>query len=91
MKTISFKIKVNEELEKAVSQDSRIYSSMFRFAFNRHREGLSKKEIYAKVNETFVDVNCHLRSGAQEEAKWKFLSIGLDASKKVCFGKFLRF
>ena len=91
MKTMSFKIKVNEELEKVISEDSRIYSSMFRFAFNRHREGLSKKEIYAKVNETFSDVNCHLRSGAQGEAKWKFLSIGSDASKKVHFGQFKRF
>lgn len=72
MKTISFKIKTNEELEKAIFQDSRICSAMYRFAFNRYRESLSKKEIYAKVNETFANVNCHLRSCAQGEAFIKF-------------------
>lgn len=37
---------------------------MMRFAFNRCKEGLSKKEVYAKVNEVFNNVNCHLRSTA---------------------------
>ena len=72
MKTIIFKIKTNEEIEKAISQDSRVCSAMYRFAFNRYREKLSKKEVYAKVNETFPGVNCHLRSCAQGEAYIKF-------------------
>ena len=91
MKTITFKIKTNEELERAVSQDSRICSAMYRFAFNRYRESFLKKEVYAKVNETFADVNCHLRSCAQGEAFMKFTQNGSDLSKKVHFGKFLKF
>lgn len=64
MKTISFRIEVNEELEKVISQDSRIYSSIYRFAFNRFKEGLSGKEVYAKVNEKFPEINCHIRNSA---------------------------
>ena len=91
MKTISFKIQLNEKLEKVISQDSRIFSSIVRFSYNRCKEGLSKKEIYAKVNEIFPNINCHLRSCAQGEAFMNWLSNGKDASKKVYFGKFKRF
>ena len=92
MKTISFKIKVDEILQQVIAEDSRIYSSMFRFAFNRYKEDFSKKEIYARVNKTFKDVNCHLRSTAQSEASWKWQSLGSEASsKKVHFGQFKRF
>lgn len=91
MKTISFKIQINDELEKVISQDSMIFSSMLRFSYNRCKEGLTKKEIYAKVNEVFPNVNCHLRSCAQDEAFMNWLSNGKDATKKVYFGKFKRF
>ena len=64
MKTISFKIKVGEELRKVVSEDSRVYSDMYRYSFNRFREGLSGKEVYAKVAELFPGMNCHLRHSA---------------------------
>ena len=64
---------------------------MYRFAFNCYKDGLSKKDIYAKVNETFANMNCHLRSCAQGEANMKFLQNGSDTTKKVHFGKFLRF
>ena len=64
MKTISFKIKVDEELRKVVSEDSRVCSDMYRYSFNRFREGLSGKEVYAKVAELFPDMNCHLRNSA---------------------------
>ena len=46
MKTISFKIKVDEELQKVIFEDSRIYSSMVRYAFNRFKENKSNKEVY---------------------------------------------
>ena len=64
MKTISFKIKVGEELRKVISEDSRVYSDMYRYSFNRFREGLSGKEVYAKVAELFPGMNCHLRNSA---------------------------
>ena len=64
---------------------------MYRFAYNRYKENLSKKEVYTKVNEVFPNVNCHLRSCAQGEAYMKFLQNGSDSTKKVHFGKFLRF
>lgn len=64
MKTISFKIKVDENLQKVISEDSRVYSDMYRYSFNRFKEGLSGKEVYAKVSELFPYMNCHLRNSA---------------------------
>ena len=64
MKTISFKIKVDKELQKVISEDSRVYSDMYRYSFNRFQEGLSGKEVYAKVAKLFPDMNCHLRNSA---------------------------
>ena len=55
---------MNEELQKVISEDSRICSSIRRFAFNRLKDGLSGKEVYKKIAETFIDVNCHLRNSA---------------------------
>ena len=89
MKTISFKIKIDENLQQAIVADGRIQSSICRFSYNRLKEGLSKKEIYAKVNEMFPDVNCHIRSCGQGEAYQIFLSN--KEKKKVYFGKFLKF
>lgn len=88
MKTISFKIKVDEELQKVISEDSRVYSDMYRYSFNRFKEGLSGKEVYAKVAELFSNINCHLRNSAQRNAIGLFK---LNKDKKVYFGKFLRF
>ena len=88
MKTISFKIKVDEELRKVVSEDSRVCSDMYRYSFNRFREGLSGKEVYAKVAELFPGMNCHLRNSAQRNAIGLFK---LNKDKKVYFGKFIRF
>lgn len=73
MKTISFKVKINEQIHQAIVEDSRVCSAIYRFSYNRYKESLSKKEIYTKVNETFPNVNCHLRSCAQGEAHMKFL------------------
>lgn len=91
MKTISFKVKINEQIHQAIAEDSRVCSAIYRFSYNRYKESLSKKEIYAKVNETFPNVNCHLRSCAQGEAHMKFLQNGSNPTKKVYFGKFLRY
>ena len=88
MKTISFKIKVDENLQKVISEDSRVYSDMYRYSFNRFKEGLSGKEVYAKVTESFPNMNCHLRNSAQRNAVGLFK---LNKDKKVYFGKFIRF
>ena len=88
MKTISFKIKVDEELQKVISEDSRVYSDMYRYSFSRFKQGLSGKEVYAKVAELFPNMNCHLRNSAQRNAVGLFK---LNKDKKVYFGKFLRF
>ena len=64
MKTISFRIKVDKELQKVISEDSRVCSDMYRYSFNRFKEGLSGKEVYSKVAELFPNMNCHLRNSA---------------------------
>ena len=88
MKTISFRIKMTDKIQKVISEDSRIYSSIYRFTYNRFRNGLSGKEVYAKVSESFPFVNCHIRNSAQQNANGLFR---LTKDKKVYFGQFKRF
>ena len=88
MKTISFKIKTNEELQKAITEDSRICSAMYRFAFNRFQDGIVCQQIYRMISEKFKDVNCHLRNSALRKANGLYT---LNKDKKVYFGKFLRY
>ena len=88
MKTISFRIKMTDEIQKVISEDSRIYSSIYRFAYNRFKDGLSGKEVYAKVSESFPFVNCHIRNSAQRNANGLFR---LNKDKKVYFGQFKKF
>ena len=87
MKTISFKIETNDQLQKVISEDSRICSSMRRFAFNRFQDGEKQREIYQLINDKF-DINCHLKNSALRSANGLFT---LNKDKKVHFGKFLRF
>ena len=87
MKTISFKIHLNEELEKVISQDSRICSSMYRFAFNRFKDGLKNLEVYAALNEKFA-MNSHLVNSIMRNAANAY---SLNRNTKVHFGKFLKF
>ena len=88
MKTISFRIKTDKVLEKVISEDSRLYSSIYRFAYNRFKEELSGKEVYAKVSDTFENVNCHIRNSAQRNAVGLYK---LNKDNKVYFGQFKRF
>ena len=88
MKTISFKIKVDKELEKMISQDSRICSSIYRFAFNRFQDGIVCQQIYRMIAKKFDHVNCHLRNSALRKANGLYT---LNKDKKVHFGKFKRF
>ena len=87
MKTISFKIETNEQLQKVISEDSRICSSIVRYCFNRFQEGKVYKEIYQDISEKF-DINCHLKNSSLRNAQGIFK---LNKDKKVHFGKFLRF
>ena len=89
MKTISFRVDVsNQELQKVISEDSRIYSSMVRYSFNRFKECNSIKEIYHKLGESFPTSKSHYRNCASRQAKYIF---ELNKDKKVHFGKFKRF
>ena len=87
MKTISFKIEVNDQLQKVISEDSRIYSSMVRYSFNRYKDGLSYNQVYKDLGSKF-QINSHLRNFAARQANGIFK---LNKDKKVYFGKFLRF
>ena len=87
MKTISFKIETNDQLQNVISEDSRICSAMRRFAFNRFQDGVKQREIYQLINDKF-ECNCHLKNSALRNANGLFT---LNKNKKVHFGKFLRF
>ena len=87
MKTISFKIETNDQLQKVISEDSRICSAMRRFAFNRFQDGVKQREIYQLINDKF-ECNCHLKNSALRNANGLFT---LNKDKKVYFGKFLKF
>lgn len=87
MKTISFKIKTNDELQKAISEDSRVYSSMARYSFNRFKEGLPIKDVYNDLGSKF-NISSHLRNCASRQASG---IIKLNKDEKVYFGKYLRF
>jgi len=89
MKTISFKFKSDsEELQQAIVEDSRICSSMRRFAYNRFKDGKANKEVYTELGEKFADVNSHLRNSAVRSGASVAKS---NEEKKVYFGKFKKF
>lgn len=78
---------MNDELEKVISQDSRICSSMRRFAFNRFQDGVKQRDIYQMIVGKF-ECNCHLANSALRNANALYT---LNKDKKVHFGKFLRY
>lgn len=82
MKTIVYKIKMNDDLQKVVSEDSRIYSSMVRFSFNRYKEGCLYKEVYGILANTF-QISSHLRNCAARQASGIY---SLNKARKVIFG-----
>lgn len=87
MKTISFKIETNNQLQKVISEDSRICSAIVRYCFNRFQDGKVYKEIYQDITEKF-DINCHLKNSSLRNAQGIFK---LNKDKKIYFGKFLKF
>lgn len=60
---------------------------MYRFAFNRFKDGQKNLEVYAYLNEKF-DMNSHLINSIMRNAAVVY---SLNKDKKVHFGKFLRF
>ena len=60
---------------------------MYRFAFNRFKDGLKNLEVYAALNEKFK-MNSHLVNSIMRNAAVVY---SLNKDKKVHFGKFLRF
>lgn len=60
---------------------------MYRFAFNRFKDGLKNLEVYAALNDNF-DINSHIVNSIMRNAAVVY---SLNKDKKVHFGKFLRF
>ena len=85
MKTISFKFKCNEDVRQILDEQSRIYSSMVRYSFNRYKDGKSYKEIYNILGTVFSNMSSHLRNCSARQASTIYL---LNKDKKVHFGKF---
>ena len=78
MKTLKLTIVNNPDLSDAI----RVYSSMFRMAYNRLQEGWSENITWHKLKDIF-GVNCWLASSAAKEAHGL---VNTSGEKKVLFG-----
>ena len=78
MKTLKLAIVNSPDLSDAI----RVYSSMFRMAYNRLQEGCSENTTWHKLKEIF-GVNCWLASSAAKEAHGL---LNANSGKKVLFG-----
>lgn len=83
MKTITLPI-INEI---NIKEEQRIYSAIFRFAYNRFQENLKEKEVRQKVNEKFKGkINSWLLQSAIKEAESQINAYKTLKIKKVIFG-----
>ena len=92
MKTIKLRVKYDET--EVIKHDSRIYSSMVRFALNRFIDGMTQSEVYRKVTEKFecTKIHSHLRNSSVFEAKAIFERFKeKDRTKGIHFGQFVRY
>ena len=78
MKTLKLAIVNNPDLSDAI----RVYSSMFRMAYNRLQEGCSENTTWHRLKEIF-GVNCWLASSAAKEANGLLKSNG---DRTILFG-----
>ena len=78
MKTLKLAIMNNPDLSDAI----RVYSSMFRMAYNRLQEGCSENTTWHKLKDIF-GVNCWLASSAAKEANGL---VNINGGRKVLFG-----
>lgn len=60
---------------------------MYRFAFNRFKDGLKNLDVYAALNDKF-EMNSHLVNSIMRNAA---VVVSLNKNKKVHFGNFLKF
>ena len=81
MKTISFKIEYTNK--DSIEYDSRVYSSIVRYAFNRIQENNSTTLTYQDVCSKF-DLNSHLCNCAEE----KLMELSNDLRKMNCLKSF---
>ena len=89
MKTVSFKIEYTNQ--ESINFDSRVYSSIVRYAFNRLQEKHSTTLTYQDVIKKF-DLNSHLCNCAIREAYGIIKRFKKDElPKKFHFGDFKRF
>lgn len=87
MKTISFKIEYNNQ--ESINYDSRVYSSIVRYAFNRLQENNSTTLTYQDVCSKFK-LNSHLCNCAVREA-YGIIKRFKEQPKKFYFGDLKRF
>ena len=78
MKTLKLVITNSPDLSDAI----RVYSSMFRMAYNRLQEGCSENTTWHKLKDIF-GVNCWLASSAAKEAHGL---VNTNGGRKVLFG-----
>ena len=87
MKTISFKIEYTNK--DSIKYDSRVYSSIVRYSYNRFKEGLSTTQVYRDVCSKFK-LNSHLCNCALREANGIYKRFK-EQPKKFYFGDLKRF
>jgi len=78
MKTIKLKIKNQVNFD----DELRIFNSVVRYSYNRFKDGLSEKDVRAKVNQLFSE-NCWFLQSALKEGKAIF---DKNKGNKVVFG-----
>ena len=88
MKTLIFKIQVDNEIKSIIEEDSRKCSSIYRFSFNRYQDRLSTKDIYKLISDKFNDTNSHLRNSSLRQANNLFKR--LKFKQHVKFGQVYR-
>lgn len=86
MKTLHFKIEYDSN---SIKEDSRVYSSIVRYSYNRFKEGLSTTQVYKDVCSKFK-LNSHLCNCALREANGIYKRFK-EQPKKFYFGDLKRF
>ena len=87
MKTIHFKVEYTNK--DSIKYDSRVYSSIVRYSYNRFKEGLSTTQVYKDVCSKFK-LNSHLCNCALREAHSIFKRFK-EQPIKYYFGDLKRF
>ena len=91
MKTLKFRIKVDEVNQAILDSDQRVYSSLVRYSFNRLKDnpGIKLKDVYKDCTQKF-NLGSHFINCANREAKGLIDRFG-EEIPKFHFGDFKRF